>query len=189
MKTKELITLFIVLILFPLACAAPSYADGYDTDEESSEISTPQDISPLAVTTWYERKVINKSKTSNALGAPVIAECSVGRAGTTCTITSGKTATRTIQLGLGITRQSVASSLSISASSSVTISVSCTSNAMKVGEVFRAKARGDRWTYKVQRQQYMSTGVPGAQPVKVGGLQTSGTLSAFNPYSNRMYCY
>ena len=79
---------------------------------------------------YYYTNLVNKTSTSNYVNrSNRLALCNVATSGTTCTISSGKTATRTIDLSFNATRAGVAGTLGISSSTTQTISVSCTSPA------------------------------------------------------------
>jgi hypothetical protein len=130
---------------------------------------------------WTSYHVVNHTKTSNVVGTQIIGDCTVARNGGTCTITSGKTATRTIQLAFNVTRSAVASSLQISSSTSATISVACTSPPMNAGESWRAKPKGTKHFYKVREQTW-------AEDVVIAS-RTSAQLTAFNPSATSIYCY
>lgn len=120
------------------------------------------------VKTGNKKNQVNKSS--------VLASCSVGRSGTTCTITKGKTATRTVETGLGFSRKRISASLGISASKSVSINVSCTSPKLKKGQVFRAYPVGTRHYYTLYRYNNKT------------GSKKVEKKSAFNPYSNQIHC-
>ncbi|SDZ90089.1 hypothetical protein SAMN02910418_00478 [Bowdeniella nasicola] len=67
--------------------------------------SATVDISPATNGLILTRHVVNKTSTPNFIDtAKEIGRCQVGTTGGTCTIQSGKTVTRTIQLTTGVTR-------------------------------------------------------------------------------------
>lgn len=133
----------------------------------------------------YRYNVINKTSQKNYTGA-VFASCKITSTGGTCTITTGKTVTRTIGVTLGASRSEVSLGLNISSADSVTTTVACASPALKAGQVWKARAMGTRYTYKVQKQE-------GIRP-RIGGgviwntIGTSGTLSAFDPSRSAISC-
>jgi hypothetical protein len=125
--------------------------------------------------------MLDKVKTANYLGSQVFAQCSIGTAGGTCTITTGKSVTRTVGLSLGASRDWAAGQLSISSANTVSTSVSCTSPPLPAGGVWRAKARGDRFTYKIRKQTWIGQ--------ILYSTETSGTQSSFNPYPTNIHCH
>lgn len=135
-----------------------------------------------AATAKTVSSVIEKSTVSNRYidRSKSISSCSVGVAGAKCTIAQGKTASRSIQLSLGLTRRIVAGSLGFSADSSVTTTVSCSSPAMKVGQVWRAYAVGTRHKYKAKKVTMVG--------YLVAKTETSGWLYAFNPKPADIHC-
>lgn len=142
--------------------------------------SATVDISPATDGLILTRHVVNKTSTANFIDTTKeIGRCQVGTTGGTCTIQSGKTVTRTIQLTTGVTRWSVASSLSISSASSVTTSQSCTSPVMRAGEAWIANPIGTRFRYQIETRGRLD-GAP--IPPK-----RSGYLYAFNP-TGSIYC-
>lgn len=141
---------------------------------------------PASAHTGVQTWVIDKSKTASVVNrGQVIAQCSVGTSGSTCTISSGKTATRTINYTLGMARALVASSLGISSAETVSISTSCTSPVMSAGQVWKAYPVGDRWSYRIHKRTttYSNQGV-----VQSTKNEYSGRLNAFNPYSAGIHC-
>lgn len=109
-----------------------------------------------------------------------LGDCSVGATGATCSVSVGTSATRTIQLSLGITRAAVASSLGISSSATESVSTTCTSPAMTAGQRWVAYPRGQYWSYQVWSQTTLNG--------QLVSSSTSGTLYAFNPTKNAVYC-
>jgi hypothetical protein len=130
---------------------------------------------PVYATTY---KVIEKTYVSNHVDtAHVLARCY--SSGGTCTITSGKTATTTINVSLGWSRAGVAGGLGISSASAVTVSVGCTSPKLASGKAWTAYAVGRYFTYKIQKTTTAPTGTT---------ITKSGTLHAFSAYSNQISC-
>jgi len=147
----------------------------------------------------YRYVVINKSAQSNTTG-PVFASCQITSNVGTCTISTGKSITRTIQVSLGASRAEVSVGLSISSAESVTTTVACASPALSAGQTWRGRALGTRFTYKLQKQEGIHPRVGGGvtwvtpSTPRVGGgvtwvtRDTSGQLSAFNPSSTSISC-
>lgn len=133
----------------------------------------------------YRYNVISKSSQSSYTGA-VFASCKITSAGGTCTITTGKSVTRTIAVSLGASRAEVAVGLDISSADTVTTSVACASPALKAGQIWKARALGTKYTYKVQKQQGSRPRIGG--PINWRTIGTSGSLTAFNPYRSSISC-
>lgn len=115
------------------------------------------------------------------LFSKLIGSCLIGLSGSTCTVTKGKDATRSIDLSLGITRGAVASGLGIGSSNSVSVSVGCTSPALPQGTQYKAYAMGTQYYYKVNRWYVDDFG-------RTSNRTTSGTLLAEDPYQTQIYC-
>ena len=149
----------------------------------TSEIPTLSGTETASITPPFylkhTREVINKKSSPNQRGS-IIGTCSISSGSGTCTITSGKTAQRTIQVGLGLDRRQVAAKLGISSSQSTTVTVGCQSSTLKAGQTWKAWSKGTRYTYRI-KETVISEGLP----VK---NKTSGTLTAFNPYSTSIIC-
>ncbi|GAA3342790.1 hypothetical protein GCM10017714_32650 [Curtobacterium pusillum] len=127
-----------------------------------------------SIGTYKVKNVINKTSSKGYNTGQRLAYCTVGVANTTCTISKTVSATRTIGVGLDLSRSFVAGKLNISSASTVGISVSCTSPKLAKGKSFSAYPRGTHYTYKVTSKTYRDTG-------KLISSQTSGALKAFNP--------
>lgn len=93
--------------------------------------------------------------------------------------------TRTVQLSLGATRSFVSASLGFSSAEGVTTTVSCSSPALKAGQVWKARARGSSYTYKVKKLQAYK---PRVGPTKWRTVSTSAALKAYNPYASDISC-
>lgn len=131
--------------------------------------------------TVTQRKVVDQTSTSKYVDrSREIARCSVATAGLSCSINKTSSATRTIDLALGISRASVASTLGISESNTVSVSVTCSSGALKKGQSLVANSMGTRYKYKVSKMVARS-GV-------ILSSETSGWLYAFNPSSSGISC-
>lgn len=74
-----------------------------------------------------------------------IASCTVGSGGGTCTITSGKTVTRTVGVRLGVDVGFVKSQLSISQADAELTSVSCTSPVLSAGQTWATWGMGNKF--------------------------------------------
>ena len=122
------------------------------------------------------QSVVNISRSTNVVNfANRLVYCGVGTSGSTCTISSGQSATRSIGLALGVTRGFVAGQISISADSTLSVSVACTSPALLVGQKWSAYPYGTRISYQIRQIQQFTPTI------------TSGTLYAFNP-NGAIYC-
>lgn len=126
----------------------------------------------------YVYSVVNKSvNNANYINTgQLLANCS-GSTGTSCAISSTKSATRSISLSLSMSRASVAGALGISSAASQSLAISCTSPKLKAGQVYKAYPRGVRYQYKVTRTQRTWTQAGWVN----GPTSTSGWLYAFNP--------
>lgn len=140
------------------------------------------DAVPMADVYYTQYSVINKSTVSTnwTNRSQVIGSCKVSRSGTSCTISSGTTATVTVATSLGASKALVSGSLGLSAGKSITVNTSCTSPNLSAGETFRAAAVGTRYQYKVRKVTRMDG--------RVVTDQTSGWLYAFKPNSSRIHC-
>jgi hypothetical protein len=134
-----------------------------------------------ATTVVTQNYVLSKTKTANyTQTGQTIGRCSVTTSGATCTISNGKTATRTIGVALSATRSFVAGQLSISSASTVTTTTACASPKLKSGQSWVAHPQGNLWKYKVRSV----TSVDG----RLTYDQTSGALSAFDPLASYITC-
>lgn len=130
-------------------------------------------------------QVFNVTSVASQVGT-VFADCRVTTTGGVCTITKGRSASRDIQVSLGVSRSEVAANLSISSSTSVSVGVSCTSPTLKAGQVWKARSVGTRYYYNVRKQEGRASGkVP---TYKWTTVATSGRLTAHNPSPNRISC-
>lgn len=172
------------VVAFLMFSGASSIAGADAKPEPDPQISQQleQIKGPNAIPPVYTREVINKSKVSNSYvnRSNRLGSCTVGSTGSVCTISRTESATRSIDLSLGITRGAVSASLGISAAQSVSTAVSCTSPAMNAGQTWSAYPRGDRWSYNVRKKTILGGSVV--------NTETSGTLYAFNPRANDVYC-
>lgn len=63
--------------------------------------------------------------------------------------------------------------------------LSCSSPALKAGQVWKARALGSTYTYKVKKLQAYK---PRIGPLKWRTVDTSATLKAYNPYASDISC-
>jgi len=131
---------------------------------------------------WTVYNVTNKKTVSSNYTnrAQQLGSCKAARAGTTCTISVTKAATRTVGLALGASRATVTAGLNISKSSTVSMSVSCSSPTLRAGQTYRAWPRGKRYSYQVWKTASNTAGVV--------TVSKSGTLYAFDPGQNAITC-
>lgn len=132
---------------------------------------------PQVLTSVVNKSIVNGYWTNMG---QVIGSCKVGTSGSKCTISSGKSATRTVDLAFGISRGAVTGSLGIKNGSTVSVSTSCSSPPLAAGRVYRAYPIGQKWQYKVKKITHLGVGLT--------QTQTSGLLTAFNPSSTHIYC-
>lgn len=149
-------------------------------DQQVSPMIFPRPPLPITV-----RKVISKTTLSTKYTdkSRQVSRCTVLTAGATCSITQGKSASRTIQTALGASRAFVAADLSISVDNTVSLSAQCNSPALKAGQSWVAWAQGTRYQYKIQ-----TTELVGGKPVPGSSPKTSGWLYAFNPNPAYISC-
>lgn len=105
--------------------------------------------------------------------------CSAGSNGVKCSISVGKTATRTIGTGFGLSNDWVAGELNISSSTSQTVSVGCNTVTLKKGQKLEAYPLGSRHKYKIKKTKYT-----------MGHVETShtGWRYTYNPYKTGIHC-
>lgn len=153
----------------------------------TSDVDPPdgpnQVVSPNAVYPQTLHVVKDKSRISTTYTryAQVLGRCTVYAAGATCTISAGRSATRTVELSGGISRNAVTASLGISNSTTVSTAVSCTSPPLGYGLSWAASPQGHRWQYKVTTTIYIGPGM--------ATQSTSGWLYAFDPKAAQITCY
>lgn len=157
------------------AAAAPAVAS------EGQSISSARQAVPAGFGTITQRKVVNKSKTTNYVDkSRQIARCTIATAGLSCSINRTASATRTVNVGLGMSRDAISAQLGFSSATSVSVGVTCSSGPMKKGQSLVAYSVGSRHKYKVNKIVARS-GV-------VLSNETTGWLYAFNPYSAGISC-
>lgn len=131
--------------------------------------------------TITQLKVVNKSSYGGYVDKTRrIAHCNVQTNGLGCSINRTASATRTVQLSLGISRGAVASQLGFSSATSVSVAVTCSAASLKKGQTLVAYSVGSRHKYKVNKKVARS-GV-------VLSNQTSNWLYAFNPHPAGISC-
>lgn len=136
---------------------------------------------PTGLGVITQRKVVSHSKTTNYVDkSRKIAYCNVATTGLSCSINRTASATRTIQVSLGASKDFIASSLGFSSASSVSVGVTCSSGKLKKGQSLVAYSVGSRHKYKVNKIDARS-GI-------ILSNQTSGWLYAFNPYKAGISC-
>lgn len=112
-----------------------------------------------------------------------IGDCTIETKGGTCTISSGMSATRTVQLALGASRDNISAQLSPSSTTTQSVTAGCTSPAMAAGKVWTAWPTGNLWQYRINKRVHerRSDGMD-----YDGG--TSDLLKAFDPSQTRISC-
>ena len=85
-------------------------------------------------------------------------------------------ATRTVQLALGASRDNISAQLSLSSATTQSVTVGCTSPAMTAGTVWTAWPRGNLWQHRINKRVHEK----GSDGMDYGG-ETSGPLKAFDP--------
>jgi len=112
-----------------------------------------------------------------------IGDCTIETKGGTCTISSGMSATRPVQLALGASRDNISAQLSLSSATTQSVTVGCTSPAMAAGKVWTAWPTGNLWQYRSNKRVHerRSDGMD-----YDGG--TSDLLKAFDPSQTRISC-
>lgn len=156
------------------AATAPAVAS------EGPSVSSVGQAVP-AFGTITQRKVVNNSKTTNYVDkSRQIARCTIATAGLSCSINRTAAATRTVNVGLGMSRDAISAQLGFSSAETVSVGVTCSSGAMKKGQSLVAYSVGSRHKYKVNKIVARS-GV-------VLSNETSGWLYAFNPYTAGISC-
>lgn len=141
-------------------------------------VAVPAQAAPI------KHEIQKISKASYVTGE-VFASCRITTTGGTCTIAKAESITRTVQLSLGVSREVVSASLGFSSAKSVSTTVSCSSPALKAGQVWKARALGSTYTYKVKKLQAYK---PRIGPLKWRTVDTSATLKAYNPYASDISC-
>lgn len=128
---------------------------------------------PASAWTTYEVTEISRS-TGQVNMNDMLASCS-GTPGFVCRIERSLSATRRIDVTLGIGRGLVAGELNISSADTRTVGVSCSATITSNRPVLRAYPTGTQIFYKVTRNQN-------------GTKTTSGTLMAFEPSGSSTFC-
>jgi hypothetical protein len=126
-------------VVLPLAAAVPANAV----------------VDPSAPV-WYEVDVTGVTRTSGVVRYDmVLGRCGGNTSPITCTISSGRTATRTIGVSFGISAAGVAATLGISSARSVTITSSCSGKTQPPTYSWvNGYAYGDTYRYTVRQRTY-----------------------------------
>jgi hypothetical protein len=140
----------------------------------------PTDGSPYPPPILTRLTVVYKSAISNQIGTRVFASCLIQYDGANCTITTGKSVSREVQLAFGMTWAAATSQLGIGRSTSITTTVSCQSPGLPAGTTWKARPVGTKYTYKIRRDTI--------QAGHVIRTATSGRLTAFNPSASHIAC-
>lgn len=151
------------------------------TASETPVASSNGQVVPAGFGTITQRKVVNSSKTTNYVDkSRQIARCTVATAGLSCSINRTASATRTVNVALGMSRADISAQLGFSSADTVSVGVTCSSGALKAGQSLVAYSVGSRHQYKVNK-------VVARNGVFLSN-ETSGWLYAFNPYSAGISC-
>lgn len=131
--------------------------------------------------TDYSVTVIRRSQGVINANDP-LGTCKGGQ-GITCTIdvSTMKSATRSISLALGAPRGVVAAGLNMSTTTSVSITHGC-------GPVLTSAYRPYLRAYPVGQQTFYTITAKKYEAGKLVSTTTSGTLAAFDPYPNNVFC-
>ncbi len=143
--------------------------------------ASPNDGSDVMQSTY---QVINRRLISSTYQSSYIGWGCSASIGSTCQVSVTGTYTRTAQGGVGATAAWASANLGISYARSVSFSTTCTSpkvTSTTVGKVYRARLVGSRYSYQIQRTDWIGG--------MVVGRATSGTLYAFQPTSFRCGWY
>lgn len=183
---NKLLTLVLIAALSSLLAVGGTRAHATESPPPSStpdKASVSSSLSPTAISAWtYRYSVAPTAKYINRAGAQVLGRCLIGTKGGTCTISKGKSATRSIELSGGLTRGMIAGSLGFSSSFTETVDVSCTSPALSPGATWTAKPLGTKHVYSKKRTTHF-------WGVQVGAAVVTTGLRAFNPYQSQIFCY
>lgn len=115
-------------------------------------VISPEVQAVTALGTVTQRKVVSSSKTSNYVDTSrQIARCTIATAGLSCSINRTASATRTVEVGLGMSRAAVASQLGFSSATSVSVGVTCSSGPMKKGQSLVAYSVGSGHKYRINK--------------------------------------
>jgi hypothetical protein len=124
--------------------------------------------------------VIDKKVQRNYVHPRVIADCSVTSGTGRCVISKGYTATREVQVAFGLGRSWVTGQLGIQNSTSVTLEIGCTSEVLTAGQTWKARSKGTKYTYKIQRKIVVAG--------RVLKTEVSKPLTAFSPSPTSIAC-
>ncbi|HTL40526.1 MAG TPA: hypothetical protein VL294_03540 [Pseudolysinimonas sp.] len=140
----------------------------------------PGDASAYPPPKLTELTVVSKSSLGGQIGSKVLASCLIRSTGGTCTITRGKTASREVQLSLGMSWASATAQLGIGSGRTVTTTVSCSSPALEAGTSWKARPVGTIYYYKIRKRLI--------QAGHVLSTTMSSPLKAFNPSASKIAC-
>lgn len=138
-----------------------------------------------AADAMYRYRVVDKVYATYQTGE-VISTCKAAASGTTCAISRGASASRTIGVAFGLSRGAIASQLNISTQKSQSVSVGCSSPAMQRGKTWKARSVGTRFVYKIRQEKAYRPRIGGR--TKWRTVATSGFRVAFSPYSASISC-
>lgn len=184
-RTRRIILATSLIVGLPISAVAAPSEPSPRTESHDSKLRTDEanPLGNMRRQTHHEvvnvRKFPNKKDTSRP-----IASCEILRNGSTCTISKGATATRTVQVDFGVDYKWVSSKIGVSASKSQTVSVGCVSPPMKKGQIYRAWAVGDWREYRIH--QWYSDNGPDGDPHF--GDKYSKWLYSFSPYPSAIAC-
>lgn len=182
-RKRLLLHAIAVASISTLLALGGSSATAAESPSSTGGATTADTATPTMISNWtFRSTVVNKVKYINRAGKQILGRCLIGTRGGTCTISKGKTATRTIEIGGGVTRGMVAGSLGISTATSTTVEVGCTSPALDPGDYWTARPFGTKYVYDVRKSKYFLG-------VKVDSAIVEENLRAFSPYRSQIYCY
>ena len=140
----------------------------------------PTEGSPYPPPILKRLTIVNKSSIGGQIGPHVFASCQVFMEGGTCTITTGLTVSKEVQLTFGMTWAAAVAQLGIGSSKSISTTVSCSSPALPAGSKWQAWPVGRKYFYNIRRQTI--------QAGRVLKTETSPRLTAFNPSASHIAC-
>lgn len=176
--------------LLPVAAAAPAtaaaapstlpqsaFADGVlvaaGPERTSAVVASPAAGQERTFTTY---RVIDITKTENAVGSATIAHCVAATAGGQCSVSAGVLVSATVGVTLGATVQMVSAQLQANVTTQVSLTVGCTSPVMAAGQSWDAHPVGTLYSYRIERRNLFT------------GTTRSGVLTAFVPDANGIAC-
>lgn len=133
-------------------------------------------ISPAVGPVIDVYEIVNKTSSSGTVHySDRLTYCQVGTSGSSCSITSQQSATRSVSVDLGWSRSGVAAGLSISSATTVSLAVTCASPSLLAGQIFAAYPTGTTFNYRIHHYGTYVNSV------------YSPYLTAFNP-DGGIYC-